>query len=456
MVQAQPSSRRRATGVVLTVLAPLVGFVVLLLLPATDRRWEHDPSHFWLVLGCALAAGAVALAIGGNACRRGDARLFLVSLALTTTAEFFVLHALATPGVLLDHPNAGFVAAMPVGLVLASGFAVWSSVDFDGARARALVARAPQYRIGVFAVAALWAVASLGGAAPLDGPLVGESATTWLWALSIPGIALYAIATVRYFRLARARRSDLVLAISACWLLLAEALLATAASRSWHLSWWEWHLLVLLAVAGVAIVVRRQPESEPFADLYLDTTAGGTRAVTVLFADLVAFSTYSEQHTSGEVQTLVNTYFDAVIPAVTAHGGHVDRYIGDAVMVTWNVASAQPDHAELGARAALAFQAAAATVSTDHPGWPVFRVGLNSGEATTGLIGGREARGFSVLGDTVNIAARLEGVAPPGGVALSGATLRGLDGARVRSLGEVQVKGRKAPVEVWLLQGLDG
>ena len=85
-------------------------------------------------------------------------------------------------------------------------------------------------------------------------------------------------------------------------------------------------------------MVGRLPESEPFADLYLDAVAGGEREVSVLFADLVAFSTFAEQRPSDEVQTLVNTYFEAVVPAVQSEGGHVDRYIGDAVMVTWNVA----------------------------------------------------------------------------------------------------------------------
>lgn len=453
---ADAIDRKTAGWVAAALLAPLAGLVLLLTLPDADRQWEHHPSHFWLVLACALVAGGLAASIGSTARRRADARLFLVSLSYLTAAGFFGLHALATPGVLLDAPNAGFVAAMPVGLVLASGFAVWSSVRLDGDRARAVLRRSGALWGVVAGAVALWAAWSLASMTPLDDPLVGEEATTWLWAIAIPGLIGYGIAAGRYLVLARVRRSSLVLAVGASWVLLAEAQIATAAARSWHLSWWEWHALVLVAFGSIAVIVRRLPASEPFADLYLDEIAGGVREVTVLFADLVAFSTFSESHTSEEVQTLVNTYFDAVVPEARAEGGRVDRYVGDAVMVTWNVSADQPDHAHRAAVAALRFQSAAAAVARAHPDWPVFRVGINTGEATVGLIGGGDERGYSVLGDTVNVAARLEGLAPPGGVVVSGATLRGISGATVQSLGALAVKGRTAPVDVWLLTAVAG
>ena len=436
------------------LVAPLAGLVLLLALPDADRRWEHHPSHFWLVLASALVAGGLAASIDSTARRRGDARLFLVSLSFVTSAAFFGLHALATPGVLLDHPNAGFVTAMPVGLLLGAGFAVWSATRLGGERARAVLRRAHVLRRVVAVIVVLWAAWSLASVAPLDRALAGESATAWLWALAVPGLALYGVAAGRYLVLARERRSALVLAVGASWVLLAEAQLATAAARSWHLTWWEWHVLVLVAFSAVAVIVRRLPESEPFADLYLDEIAAGAREVTVLFADLVAFSTYSESRPSAEVQELVNTYFAAVVPAVHAEGGHVDRYIGDAVMVTWNATADQPDHARRAALAALRFQAAAAEVARAHPDWPVFRVGINTGTATVGLIGGGEARGYSVLGDTVNVAARIEGLAPQGGIAMTGTTLHAVPDATVRPLGTTTVKGRTAPVDVWLLQSV--
>jgi class 3 adenylate cyclase len=146
--------------------------------------------------------------------------------------------------------------------------------------------------------------------------------------------------------------------------------------------------------------------------------------------------------------------FSVVIPVVRAEGGRVDRYIGDAVMVTFNVAVHQEDHAARAARAALRFQRAASSVADDHPDWPRFRVGLNTGPATVGLVGGGGERGYTVLGDTVNLASRLEGLAPAGGVVIGGSTLAHLAGARVTSMGAVQVKGRDAPVDAWLLEEL--
>jgi class 3 adenylate cyclase len=124
-------------------------------------------------------------------------------------------------------------------------------------------------------------------------------------------------------------------------------------------------------------------------------------------------------------------------------------------MVTFNVTTYQPVHASRAARAGLALQRAAAAVGRAHPDWPRFRVGINTGPATVGVIGGERTRGYSVVGDTVNLAARLEGLAPPGGVVLTAATLREITGARVSALGTSTVKGRTAPVDVWRLDGLD-
>ena len=114
-------------GVLLAL--PLAGLVLLLAVPSIDVEWEHHPSHFLLVLVVALINVALALVASEAARRRADARLFLVSLALIASSGFLALHALATPEVLLDHPNSGFVIATPIGLLLASAFAAASAVE---------------------------------------------------------------------------------------------------------------------------------------------------------------------------------------------------------------------------------------------------------------------------------------------------------------------------------------
>jgi len=440
----------------LIVLAiPLLGLVLLLAVPAADGVWEHHPSHFWLVLGTAAIAATIGWSIGVTARQRGDARLFLVSLAFLSAASFLGLHALATPQVLLDTSTAGFVLATPVGLLLAAVFAGWSAVDLDGERAHRVLTRARALRGAVVVAVALWAVWSLASIPPLDDPSPPESGSPALVALAVPTLVLYAFAAWRYFRLGRARRAHLAFAVGAAWILLGEAMVAVSFADNWRASWWDGHVLMLVAFATGADVARRLPEPERFEDLYLDEVVGATRSVSLLFADLEGYTTFSEAHPSDAVQAMLNTYFDAVEPAVIAAGGRVDRYIGDAVMVTFNVTTYQPDHALRAARAGLALQTAAAEVGRAHPDWPRFRVGINTGPATVGVIGGERTRGYSVVGDTVNLAARLEGLAPAGGVVLTAATLREITGARVSALGTSTVKGRAAPVDVWQLDGLD-
>jgi class 3 adenylate cyclase len=273
-------------------------------------------------------------------------------------------------------------------------------------------------------------------------------------ALAVPAIALFAFAAWRYVRLALVRRSVLLVAVAAAWILLAEAMLAVTVARNWRASWWEWHVLMLAAFAVIAAAVRRLPESERFSELYLDEVAAGERDVSVLFADLEGFTSFAEERTPDAVRTMLNTYFDAVVPAVRREGARLDKFIGDAVMVTFNVTADQPDHAERAARAALAFQSSSAQVAAEHPDWPRFRVGVNTGPVAVGVVGGGDSRGYTVLGDTVNVASRIEGLAPVGGVAIGAATLRALAGAQVSPLGSLAVKGRRESVEAWQLIAL--
>ncbi|MGZ8782771.1 MAG: adenylate/guanylate cyclase domain-containing protein, partial [Gaiellaceae bacterium] len=108
-------------------------------------------------------------------------------------------------------------------------------------------------------------------------------------------------------------------------------------------------------------------------------------------------------------------------------------------------------HAERAARAALGLQQATGRVAAEHPTWPRFRVGVNSGEASVGVLGSGSGRTYSVIGDTVNLGSRIEGLAPAGGVAISAETASRLWGAVTEPIGVIQVKGREEPVEVLLL-----
>jgi class 3 adenylate cyclase len=436
------------------LLLPLLGLGLLLARPHLDLRWEQHPAHFWLVLSTAAICAVLAYATSEAASRRGDARVFYVSLAFLSSAGFLALHALATPGVLLPTSNSGFAVATPVGIAIGSLFAIRSTADLSGERAVREVGRAKVLRLVLLALMVVWGAMSLASVPPLDRPPAQVEGLPL--ALAVPAVLLYAASALRYLQLWRRRRSLMLLAMLAAFVLLAEALVAIAFARNWHLSWWEWHLLLLAAFGSVTVGARSSWREERFADLYLSDTTAGTREVSVLFADLQGFTSFSESHPPSEVATMLNKYFAVAVPAVVApYGGDVDRIIGDALMVTFNKRGDQPDHAERAAGAGLALQKATLQVAASHPDWPRFRVGINSGPVSVSLLGTQGGRTHTVLGDTVNTASRIESKAPGGGVAIGPATKELLPTARVEPLGELELKGKSQPVEVHLLVSLD-
>jgi adenylate cyclase len=445
-------ARERLVAWLVLVAIPLAGLVLLLVAPGADFMWEHHPSHFWLVLASALTSSALAFSTSGVALRRADARLFLVSLAFFSAAGFLALHALATPGVLLDGPNQGFVVATPVGLLIAAGFAAASALPLGPERARAVIRHATLLRGLLIAAMAAWAALSVGSVPPLDDPTPAERASGALVFLAAVAVPLYAVAGGRYSTIGRRGGSPILLAVAGACVLLAEAMLAVAFARSWHASWWEWHVLMLAAFGAIAWSARREEPEERFSDLYLDDTAAGKREISVLFADLAGFTSYSEARDPRQVSEMLNAYFEVAIPPIVhEYGGQIDRLLGDAIMATWGTRGDQADHAARAVRAAAAVQAETARIADEHPDWPRFRIAVNSGEALVGVVGAESGRSYTVIGDTVNVAARLESRAPVGGVVVGGATLRGVPGLRATSLGEVEVRGKREGVDAYLL-----
>ncbi len=434
------------------LLIPIAGLALLMRRPELDLTWEHHPSHFWLVLVTAALSAVLAYATGAAAEVRGDARVLLVSLGFLAAAGFLGLHALATPGVLLDHPNTGFVVSTPVGIAIASVLALGSALDLSGKPAVRVVVVGRWIRRALLALMALWAVASLAQLPPLDQEGVTEQADGILAMLAVPAIILYGVSAARYLQLWLKRPSMMLLSVLAAFVLLAEAMLAVVFARNWQLSWWEWHLLMLAAFGLVAGGARLQWREERFADLYLEDTVAGTREMSVLFADLQGFTSFSENHDPAEVTKMLNAYFEvAVPPIVRRFGGDIDRIIGDALMVTFNKRGDQPDHAERAAGAGLALQEATARVAAMHPGWPQFRVGINSGPVLVSLLGTEGGRTHTVIGDTVNIASRIEGKAPGGGVAIGPLTKELLPTAVTEPLGRLHLKGKSETVDAHLL-----
>src|ERR671921_1792131 len=155
MAESAVPATRVGVGV-LALTVPLVGLGLVLRRPDLDLRWEHHPAHFWLVLGTALVSAVLAYATGEAAGRRGDARLFYVSLAFLSSAGFLALHALATPGVLLGKSNTGFAIATPVGVALGSLFAARSTAELSGDSAVRNVRIARLVRLALLGLMLLW------------------------------------------------------------------------------------------------------------------------------------------------------------------------------------------------------------------------------------------------------------------------------------------------------------
>ena len=181
---------------------------------------------------------------------------------------------------------------------------------------------------------------------------------------------------------------------------------------------------------------------------------GEETEVTVLFADLRGYTSFSEGRTPAEVVAMLNAAFGVVVPLVLAEGGTVVQFMGDALMAVFNAPHRQPDHALRAARAALAMQVAMRGLP-GAPARPGFRVGINSGPALVGNIGAAAVRNFSAIGDTTNLAARIQTFAAEGSVCIGGNTYDLVrEQVVVRPLGSPVLKGKSMPVMVYELLGL--
>ncbi|WP_433368601.1 adenylate/guanylate cyclase domain-containing protein [Streptosporangium sp. CA-115845] len=191
------------------------------------------------------------------------------------------------------------------------------------------------------------------------------------------------------------------------------------------------------------------------ADPQTAALGGELVELTALFADLKGFTSFSERVAPGEIVEMLNRYHTAAVPIVLGNGGTIVQFVGDALLALFNAPARQSDHALAAVRAGLAMQEAAEEIAAGMPGYPRFRIGINTGEALVGNIGSPELRGFNAMGDCVNVAARLEGIADPGSVVIGQSTLDLIGPrAQTRSLGPLSLKGREQPVHAHVLSGL--
>ena len=206
----------------------------------------------------------------------------------------------------------------------------------------------------------------------------------------------------------------------------------------------------------VGLAARREWRDERFRRLYLPTTRERHQEVSVLFADLVGFTSFAERSSPTAVAAVLDGYWGIAAPLITRRfGGELEKFVGDGLMATFNNSGNQPDHARRAACAALTLQRSVARLADQNPGWPRMRVGVNSGGVIVREVGGDGHVAYPVLGDTVNTGARLEGLAPVGGVLIGPETYAQLPpGAVVERWAGLRMKGKDDPVNAYVLHSL--
>ncbi len=183
---------------------------------------------------------------------------------------------------------------------------------------------------------------------------------------------------------------------------------------------------------------------------------GGTRrAMSILFADVRGFTAFSERLAPEELVDILNRHLTAAAQAILEQEGTLDKFMGDAVMALFNVPVPQSDHALRAVRAALEMQRRIEALCQTDPQAFRFGVGIHVGEAVAGNIGSPERLDYTVIGDAVNLAKRLQENAEGGQILLSEAAYREVAPyVQVQPRGPLTVKGREEPIAVYTLLGL--
>jgi adenylate cyclase len=206
--------------------------------------------------------------------------------------------------------------------------------------------------------------------------------------------------------------------------------------------------------------VAREVVEEILKDPEQLALSGESREVTVLFCDIRGFTPLSERLTPEQVVSLLNEFYTLMIETTFKHDGTLDKFIGDAVMAVFGAPIAHPDHAIRAVKTALDMQSGIAELNERRAalGKEPIRIGIgvNLGEVVAGTVGTEDRMEYTVIGDSVNLAARLESNAKPGRILISGHTYeRVKEHVKGIPLGPLKVKGKEEEVEVYEIVSLE-
>lgn len=176
--------------------------------------------------------------------------------------------------------------------------------------------------------------------------------------------------------------------------------------------------------------------------------------VSILFCDVKDFTHFAEAANASEVVACLNALFEVVVPVIAAEGGHVDKFEGDGLMAVFGAPQPFPDHADRAVRAAIEIDRQVNRMG--EGGGFELGIGVNTGTVVAGSIGGAGRLNFSVIGDAVNVASRVEAATRTTGddVLITDATRERLgDDSFLESRGERELRGLERPVQLWALPG---
>lgn len=482
---------RRALAAI-AVIAPIVVFAYLLATPSANLDLASPVEHFVITTNVAVLAFFAAVLVARAALQLRQYRTLLVALGLGSIGGIFAVHGLATPGILLrgDANDALAVVALSAQLALLVPsilFAIRYTPTVEGLQRlvppRALVAIVVG-GIVAYAAVALTVPSAIGAfmrmvlpsATGGFGGYAGNATNNGLGnadlVILLPGLLAIALFLFSAFRQGQEfLRSKLPLqgALVASYLLLAQTQIAMTLGQLWTLAWWEYHGLMLAAIAialgALFIELDRRRGLERFlppnvVERVIQGDAlrleGERRVVTVAFTDLRGSTALADSLDAEAVVAIVNLYLRAMARAVVDRGGIIDKFTGDGLMAIFGAMSDAKTGARAAAGAALDMRAGIAALNAERAasGAPVLKhgVGLHVGEVVLGAIGLPERSDYTAMGDTVNLASRMESLCKEFGVdaVLSADIAAQLDGdVALRPLGEASVKGKREPISVF-------
>jgi adenylate cyclase len=207
--------------------------------------------------------------------------------------------------------------------------------------------------------------------------------------------------------------------------------------------------------------VAREVVEEILKDPEKLVLTGERREVTVLFCDVRGFTPMSERLSPEEVVALLNDFYTLMIETTFKHDGTLDKFMGDAVMAIFGAPIAHPDHSARAVLTALHMREGVAGLNQrrEEQGKEgvAIGIGVSAGEVVAGTVGTEDRMEYTVIGDSVNLAARLVANAKPGQILISHRTWQAVrDVVETRALGAIKVKGKEEEVEVYEVLGVIG